>query len=101
MECIPDVPIYCTENGIKSINKGITVATAGILEEIEGLHFKNKQAAAFGTYGWSGESPRKITQALEKAGFAVINDGLKALWNPDDESIEQCVSFGAEIAGSL
>ncbi len=87
--------------GSPTINKGITVATAGILEEIEGLRFKNKQAAAFGTYGWSGESPRKITQALEKAGFAVINDGLKALWNPDDESIEQCVSFGAEIAGSL
>ena len=84
--------------GSPTINKGISVATAGILEEIEGLKFKNKKAAAFGSYGWSGESIAKITKSLENAGFDIINDGLKTLWNPDTDSIEKCLSYGAEIA---
>jgi anaerobic nitric oxide reductase flavorubredoxin len=84
--------------GSPTINKGISVATAGILEEIEGLRFKNKKAAAFGTYGWSGESADKISAALGKAGFALINNGLKCLWNPDDDAVEKCVAFGKEIA---
>ena len=86
--------------GSPTINKGISVATAGILEEIEGLKFKNKKAAAFGAYGWSGESVLKIGKSLEKAGFTLVNDGLKNLWNPDAAGIEKCFSYGAEIAGS-
>jgi len=33
--------------GSPTINKGILNAVAGILEEIEGLRFKNKKAASF------------------------------------------------------
>ena len=50
--------------GSPTINKGITVATAGLLEEIEGLRFKSKKATSFGCYGWSGESVCKITKYL-------------------------------------
>ncbi len=86
--------------GSPTINQGITVATAGLLEAIEGLKFKGKKAAAFGSYGWSGESVKKINKVLENSGFEMINKGLKCLWKPDTESIEQCISFGNEIAGS-
>lgn len=84
--------------GSPTINKGISVATAGILEEIEGLQFKNKKAVAFGSYGWSGESISRITELLEKSGFAIINEGLKCLWTPDNDSIQRCISLGVEIA---
>ena len=84
--------------GSPTINKGITVAAAGLLEEIEGLRFKGKKAAAFGTYGWSGESIGKISAALEKSGFEMLGNGLKCLWNPDPESIEACRAFGRKIA---
>lgn len=86
--------------GSPTVNKGITVAVAGLLEEIEGLKFKGKKAAAFGTYGWSGESVSRIGTALEKSGFEMINDGLKCLWNPDSESIAACRAFGRSVAGS-
>ncbi len=86
--------------GCPTINNGLSVATAGILEELEGLKFKNKKAAAFGSYGWSGESILKISKLLEKSGFDIINKGLKCLWNPDDESIQQCISLGVEVAKS-
>jgi len=64
------------------------------------MRFKNKKAASFGCYGWSGESIKVIKEHLEKSGFSVINDGIRALWNPDDESIEKCVEFGKEIANA-
>ena len=83
--------------GSPTIGRGITSAAAGILEMIEGLKFKNKKAAAFGCYGWSGESVDKLNDLLTKSGFELINRGIKCLWNPDKESIEKCAAFGAEI----
>ncbi len=34
---------------------GILNSVAGILEEMRGLGFRKKKAAAFGAYGWSGD----------------------------------------------
>lgn len=84
--------------GSPTINRGILVSVAGILEEVKGLKFKNKKAAAFGCYGWSGESVNIISGILEESGFDVINEGLRVMWNPDDESITKCAEFGKQIA---
>jgi flavorubredoxin len=84
--------------GSPTINRGILVSVAGILEEIKGLKFKNKKAAAFGCYGWSGESVKIISSVLEESGFDVVDEGLKVMWNPDNESIAKCAEFGKQIA---
>ena len=86
--------------GSPTIGGGIISTTAEILEMIKGLRFKNKKAASFGCYGWSGESVKVIRDHLEKSGFTIINDGIRAQWNPDQESIDKCVEFGREIAKS-
>ncbi len=83
--------------GSPTVGQGITSTTAGFLEEIEGLKFKNKKAAAFGCYGWSGESVAKILGWLKKSGFDVLNEGIKCLWNPDESSKESCRKFGKEL----
>jgi flavorubredoxin len=87
--------------GSPTVNKGILSSMAGILEEIKGLAFKNKKAAAFGAYGWSGESVKLLNASLSEAGFAVVNDGLKVLWNPDSDGVSNCKSFGQEFASAL
>ena len=87
--------------GSPTINKGILTSIAAILEEIRGLEFKNKKAAAFGCYGWSGESPKMITKLLEECGMELVNDGLRALWNPDEDSIAQCIEFGKNFATTV
>ncbi|MFP4363180.1 MAG: anaerobic nitric oxide reductase flavorubredoxin [Spirochaetia bacterium] len=86
--------------GSPTINKGITVSCAGILEEIEGLRFKKKKAAAFGCYGWSGEGNGIISERLERSGFEMVHEGFKNLWNPDKEAMQKCRDFGAEIAAA-
>ncbi|MFX1324189.1 MAG: anaerobic nitric oxide reductase flavorubredoxin [Promethearchaeota archaeon] len=84
--------------GSPTIGGGILSSVAQILEIIKGLRFKNKKAASFGCYGWSGESIKVLKDLLEKSGFSIINDGIRALWNPDEGAIEKCVEFGKEIA---
>ncbi|WP_326907326.1 anaerobic nitric oxide reductase flavorubredoxin [Sedimentibacter sp. MB31-C6] len=83
--------------GSSTINNGILSATAGLLEMIKGLKFINKKAAAFGCYGWSGESIKIITEELQKAKFEVISDGIRELWMPDDEALDRCRKFGESI----
>jgi flavorubredoxin len=83
--------------GSSTINSGILTATAGILEMIKGMKFTNKKAAAFGSYGWSGEAVKIITEQLKEAKFDVVNDGIRELWNPDEEALERCREFGRNL----
>lgn len=87
--------------GSSTINKGILSSTAGILEMIKGLSFKNKKAAAFGSYGWGGESVKMITEELNKAGLEVVNEGIRELWYPGDEEEQRCKTFGENFAKTL
>jgi flavorubredoxin len=84
--------------GSPTINRGILSAVAGFLEELRGLKFIGKKGGAFGTYGWSGESVKMINEGLQKAGFELINDGIKAEWQPDEQALRKCREFGEEIA---
>lgn len=87
--------------GSSTINRGILSSIAAILEEMRGLGFKGKKAAAFGSYGWSGESVKMITTGLEEAGFKVVNEGMKALWNPDEDIEKECFAYGKEFFEQL
>ncbi len=87
--------------GSPTINKGILSSTAKILEVIKGLQFKGKKYASFGCYGWSGECIKVLNENLDAAGFDRINDGIKAMWNPDEASIADCIQFGKDFAKAL
>jgi len=87
--------------GAPTVNKTVLSSIAAIMDEIKGLAFKNKKAAAFGTYGWSGESVKVINGMFEEAGFAVVNEGLRELWYPGDEAIAKCQEFGKEFAKAV
>lgn len=84
--------------GSSTVNKGIMHATGGLLEMIKGIGFKKKKTAAFGSYGWSGESVDIIEEKLKATRLDVMEGGPKALWNPDKEAIDKCVEFGKEFA---
>ncbi|WP_313340354.1 anaerobic nitric oxide reductase flavorubredoxin [Sedimentibacter sp.] len=83
--------------GSSTINNGILSSAASLLEMIKGLKFTDKKAAAFGSYGWSGESVKIITEELKESKFEVISEGIKELWNPDEDAINRCKEFGASL----
>lgn len=84
--------------GSSTINRGILTSVAGFLEEVKGLGFKGKLAGAFGSYGWSGESVKLISKSLEEAKFQVVDDGIRALWNPDEDRLAACREYGRNFA---
>lgn len=101
MKHLPDKPIYCTANAVKSLKgiaKSVLHSVAGFIHLMKELKFKNKKAAAFGCYGWSGESVKVINDLMADAGFDVINEGFRNSWNPDADSQQAALDFGKKIA---
>ena len=68
---------------------------------VKGLKFRKKKAAAFGSYGWSGEGTKLISAALQGAGFELVDDGIRALWVPDNDVLQQCREYGRNFAKAL
>ena len=75
--------------GSPTVNSGILSSMAAILETIKGLRFKGKKAAAFGCFGWSGESIEILNSHIKEAGFELIDNGYNCLWEPDDNILGQ------------
>ncbi|HBN85314.1 MAG TPA: MBL fold hydrolase, partial [Clostridiales bacterium] len=87
--------------GSPTINGSYSYSVAGILEMVKGLKFKNKKAASFGCYGWSGESVKLITQELKNGGITVTDDGIRETWTPDLDAKERCKEFGKKFVLSV
>lgn len=84
--------------GSPTVNRGILNAVAGILEEMRGLRFKGKKAAAFGCYGWSGESNKMLSGILGEAGFEVPDEGLECAWAKDAAALQAARDYGRAFA---
>ncbi|NMA55745.1 MAG: anaerobic nitric oxide reductase flavorubredoxin [Firmicutes bacterium] len=87
--------------GSPTVNRSVLASTSTFLDVAQGLAFKNKSAAAFGTYGWSGESVDLLTTRLKEAGFNVVSEGIKTTWNPDSDALARCHQFGQQFVGQL
>ncbi len=84
--------------GSPTVNNGYLYSIGGLLEMVTGLRFKNKKAASFGSYGWSGEAVKQLSEGLKKAGFQVDRDGLNQLWVPDETIRNTCMEYGRQLA---
>lgn len=84
--------------GSPTVNNGYMHSIAGLLEMIRGLKFKNKKAAAFGSYGWSGEAVKLLNEELKEAGFELLNEGHRFLWVPDATELQVLSEYGKELA---
>lgn len=84
--------------GSCTVNNTVLSSIAAMLEEIKAHKYKGKIGAGFGSYGWSGESPKIITKALEDAGLKVVLEPIKVEYQPTDEDIQKAIEFGQNFA---
>ncbi len=84
--------------GSPTVNRSILHSVAGFISLIKGLRFTNKKAASFGCYGWSGESTKVLNGLLKDAGYEVIDEGMRNLWNPDEGQQLDAIEYGKKIA---
>lgn len=87
--------------GSPTVNKGLLTSVAALFEFVKSLQFQKKQAAAFGSYGWSGESVKLINERLIDSGFNLVSDGLRLSWKPDEEALKECLEFGKDFVKEL
>lgn len=83
--------------GSSTMNNVMMPKVAGMLEELAGLRFRNKKAAAFGSFGWNGGAVDRIQTRLMDCGFET-SLALKAKWRPDRDNLEICRQHGRDIA---
>ena len=76
--------------------KPIYDLSATLLPTIHG----GKRAAAFGSYGWTGEAVPNLTQRLTQLKMKVV-DGLRLRFKPSEEELAQCRAFGEAFAEQL
>ncbi len=87
--------------GSPTINRSILHSVAGFLHLLKELKFKNKKAACFGCYGWSGESTKVLAELLGDAGFEVVGEGFTNQWNPDMDRLNEAVGFGQKLVSEI
>ena len=75
--------------GSPTVGSSVLSSVAGWLEFAKQLKFKNKRAAAFGCYGWSGESVKLLQEKLKDAGFEVVDENVRAMWTPGEAELAQ------------
>lgn len=87
--------------GSPTFNQGLLPSITPILEDLKGLKFQNKIGAAFGCYGWSGESVKLIEEHLALCKIPVITEGVRAKWQPKPEELAKCREMGGVIAKAV
>jgi len=87
--------------GSPTLNNGLLPTITPILEDLKGLKFQNKIGAAFGTYGWSGESVKLIEEHFGRCRIPVVAQGVLAKWQPKEPDLEACKNLGRTVAAAV
>jgi flavorubredoxin len=74
---------------------------AGFLEAFKGMKPKNRSAAAFGSYGWSGGAVKEIEEVIKAAGVEFAQPSISVKYVPDESELKACYEFGVEFAKKI
>ena len=84
--------------GSPTINNGMMPAMADLLSYMKGLRPVGKVGAAFGSYGWSGEAVKLISEAMREMNIELVGEGVRVKYSPQKEDLDRCVELGRQIA---
>ncbi len=87
--------------GSPTINNNIFPTMADLLVYIKGLKPKGLIGAAFGSYGWSGESVKQLEEWLGSMGVELAAESIKAKYVPGEETLAACRAMGEAVAGKI
>jgi flavorubredoxin len=87
--------------GSPTLNNHMLPQMADVLTYLKGLKPANLIGAAFGSYGWSGESIRHIEEILTEMKVAPAGEPIRTRHAPDDDILKKCFELGSRISGRL
>lgn len=80
--------------GSPTFNRDALAPVWNVLASVEVFPNKGKPAAAFGSYGWSGEAAGMVADRLRGLQLKVMEDTLRIRLIPSEEQKRQAVDYG-------
>jgi flavorubredoxin len=80
--------------GSPTINQNTLLPVYKLFSVINPIRDKGKPAAAFGSFGWSGEAVGLIENHLRNLKLNIIGEGITARFQPDQEESDRLITFG-------
>jgi NADH oxidase (H2O-forming) len=87
--------------GSPTINQNTLLPVYKLFSVINPIRDKGKPAAAFGSFGWSGEAVGLIENHLKNLKLNIISEGKSTRFHPGSEDTDQLIRFGEEFARAL
>lgn len=87
--------------GSPTINKDAVPPVWEMACAVDAVNCKGKPAAAFGSYGWSGEAVPGLTTRLRALKMNVSEDGFVCRFVPSKEELAAARDFGGRFAKAL
>ncbi|MGC8803145.1 MAG: FprA family A-type flavoprotein [Bacteroidales bacterium] len=87
--------------GSPTINQNTLLPVYKLFSVINPIRDRGKLAAAFGSYGWSGEAPGLIENHLKNLKFKIFCEGVKAKFFPYDDKGQKFIELGQAFAAEL
>jgi len=83
--------------GSPTINQNTLLPVYKLFSVINPIRDKGKPAAAFGSFGWSGEAVKLIEDHLRNLKLKIVGEGLTARFFPNSKETESLIRFGEEF----
>jgi len=80
--------------GSPTFNRDALAPVWNVLASVEVFPNKGKPAAAFGSYGWSGEAAGMVADRLRGLQMKVMEERLRIRLIPSEEQRQQAVEYG-------
>lgn len=87
--------------GSPTLNNNILPQMADVMTYLKGLKPVNKIGAAFGSFGWSGESVKHLEAMLKEMKVDIVAESVAVKNAPGQDVLEKCHDLGKKIAEEL
>lgn len=86
--------------GSATINRDVIHIFYDIFSRVSAYTVRERPAATFGSYGWSGEAVKHMGQRLEELGYQMVGT-MRTKLKPDPEALKEAYELGAQLAKSF
>ena len=87
--------------GSSTLNNNILPQMADVMTYLKGLKPANLIGAAFGSFGWSGESVKDLETILREMKVEIVADPVSVKHVPGNAVLEKCAELGKIVADQL
>ena len=87
--------------GSPTINQNTLLPVYRLFAAVNPLRDRGKPAAAYGSYGWSGEAADLIESNLSGLKLKIVQKAYKGKFCPNEEQAQELIGFGRSFAKSM